>query len=1302
MKKILFILLASLLCIIKIGHSQIYISNEASKKITGAACIAYEKGNDLPAYIKLRQDYEVNFSDWQQWISKVLKLNPEMGFVLSSVQKDQIGDLHYRYIQTYDNVQIQGTTLIVHTKNGKAYSFNGNLFPSVEISGNPGLTESEALASALSYINASKYKWEVPGEEKLLKNITKNNAATYFPKGELFYAIDKSNTIPSYKLSYRFDIYADAPLKRSYVFVDAQNGKILLDLNRIQTTDVPGTAVTKYSGNQTIISDSTGTASYRLRETSRGDGIETYNMQTGTNTGSAVDFTDTDNYWNNVNAEQDEVATDAHWGAEMTYDYFYNIFNRNSIDDNGFKLISYVHYDVDYVNAFWDGQCMTYGDGDATYSPLTTLDICGHEITHGLDEFTANLIYQDESGALNEGYSDIFGTCIEWYARPSNANWTLGEDIGSPFRDLSNPGAYGQPDTYLGDNWDPFQEVHTNSGVLNFWFYLTAQGGSGTNDNGDAYNVTGISMDSAAAVAFRTLTIYLPSGATYADARFYSILSAMDLFGACTPEVETVTNAWYAVGVGDPYNPTVISDFSSNFTSLCSVPSTVLFTNMSTNSNQFLWDFGDGTTSTDMSPSHTYTAFGNYSVSLIAYGGTCGNDTLIQINYITVDTLNPCIIFMPVTGTADIQTACAGQLFDSGGSGNYQDNTNSSITISPFGAMNVTLQFVSFSMEQNYDYLTIYDGPSVASPLIGSYDGTSLPNGGTITSTTGSITLVQTSDEAVNESGFEINWQCAYPTAPPITNFKANDTLSCTGIVDFTDLTTNGPTSWFWDFGDGNLSSQQHPGHTYALNGSYTVKLKTGNSFGLDSLTKNSYITINMPADPIGIPDSRCDSGSVTLTATGGTTLLWYDAATGGNLVYSGGSFSTPVLGATTTYYVQSSEAQPAQYIGPFDNAIGGGGYYTNTTYHYLIFDSYSSSTLKSVKVFANSAGNRTIELTNSSGTVLLDTTVNIPAGESRVTLNFDLPAANGLRLGTDGQNDLWRNNSGAVYPYILAGLISITGNSASSPGYYYYFYDWEIEKTGCLSNRVPVTASILLPNAQVTPNGNIQLCEGDNVVLACQQADSYLWSPGGETTQSITVDAAGSYSVQITDSLCSATSEIITVSVTSNPPTAGFTSSANYLDVTFTNTSANGVTYEWDFGDGNTSQLSDPTHLFSAAGTYTVILVAENVCGTDTFTTTITVEANGITENTDNSVINIYPNPSDGLLYIDVSNLTSGRDVNYSVYDIIGNTVFTGCFNPVNNKAHAVINMEWTSRGVYFVRMYNESINNTFRIIIE
>ena len=1307
MKKLFLIFMILLLCYSVKSYSQIFTSVDAAKKIAGTSVVAFEKDRDLPVYIKMKQGNEINFNNWQPWIFKALGLSPEMGFMLTNTQKDQQGELHYRYVQTYNNIEIFGTDFIIHTRNGQVFSFNGKIIPSVNSVNINSLKENQALSSALLYVNAEKYKWEIPGEESFLKESTGNPSATFYPTGMLFYVPVQNGSALSYKLSYRFDIYASKPLKRSYVFVDAQSGEILKDINRIHVTNVLGTAVTKYSGTQPIMTDSTGVGSYRLRETSRGNGIETYNLQTSTNYGSAVDFTDTDNYWNNVNTAQDEIASDAHWGAEMTYDYYYNTFGINSIDDNGLKLVSYVHYDVNYDNAFWDGTRMTYGDGDgATYHAFTALDICGHEITHGLDEKTANLNYQDESGALNEGFSDIFGTCIEKYAKPATANWTMGEDIGTIIRSLAAPKLYACPNTYQGAYWYTGTQdnggVHTNCGVVGYWFYLLAHGGSGTNDNSVPYNITGLGMNSAAQIAYRTLTVYLTNTSNYADTRYYSILAAIDLFGPCTNEVEIVANAWYACGVGGAYDSTVVANFSPSFTTFCDTSATVHFTNNSANSNVFLWDFGDGNTSTDINPDHTYNSFGYFTVTLISSGGSCGKDTIVMTNIISVDSLNPCSHIMPQTGTAAAQTECSGLLFDSGGTGNYQDNTNSTITIQPPGASTITLTFSTFSFENGYDFLKIYDGANQSSPLIGSYTGTSLPNGGTITSTYGAITIVQTSDMALNDSGFVLQWQCNYPTTPPVTNFKVGDTLSCSGDVQFTDLTLNGPITWHWDFGDSDTSILQHPLHSYLNDGAYSITLITTNSLGADTLTKPMYVTVDKPETPVTTSAWRCDPGSVTLTGSGGTSLNWYDAPVGGNLVFVGNTFVTPHLNSTTIYYVQDVIPVVSKYVGPANNTIGSGGYSTSPSSRYEKFDCYTPVMIASVLVYSDSSFVRTITLSDSSGTVIQDTAIFISDTTMRINLNFNVPVGTGLRLGlgSGSGSHLYRNQNGAVYPYLLQDILSITGSSSFSPNAYYYFYDWEITGGQCSSSRVASVANIQIPASLITPSGNIEICVGNSVTLTSIPEDSYLWSPGGETTQSIVVNAAGDYFVHVTDSICSS-SDTVHVSVVNAVPTAAFTYSVNSLMVTFTNTSTSGSSYIWDFGDGNTSLLTDPTHTYSVSGTYSVTLITENACGADTTVIAITVTT-GVKENSENLKFTIYPNPSDGLFNVDISgSLVEGR-INYSIYDIIGKLIQSGTVVSVNGESHGVIDISSISKGIYFIRLSNNSMNITQKIVLK
>ena len=472
-------------------------------------------------------------------------------------ETDLNGTTHYRLQQLINNIPVENSVYISHVKNGKVISQNGHWMNNAgnKLGIRTGITESNALTNALRFVGANSYKWQDTEEETFIKTESGNADASFFPKASMvYYNIAGKNEKAQPRLAYKFDIYAQTPVSRKLVYVDAANGSILASNDLLLDVDVTGTAVTGYSGTQSISTENVS-GTYRLRETGRGLGIQTYNMKKGTNYNRSVDFTDADNNWNNVNINLDQYATDAHWGAEKTYDFYKQNFNRNSIDNAGFTIKSYVHYSKNYFNAFWDGSRMTYGDGNATdnYKPLTAIDVCGHEITHGLTSFTANLTYSNESGALNEGFSDVFGTSIEWFGRPAQHDWLIGGDF-YVIRSMSNPNAYSDPDTYKGNFWyfgtSDNGGVHTNSGVLNFWYYLLTASGSGTNDNGFVYNVSGIGITKAQAIAFRTLTNYLVPSSNYADTRFYSIKSAEDLYGIGSIEAVQTKNAWDAVGVG--------------------------------------------------------------------------------------------------------------------------------------------------------------------------------------------------------------------------------------------------------------------------------------------------------------------------------------------------------------------------------------------------------------------------------------------------------------------------------------------------------------------------------------------------------------------------------------------------------------------------------------------------------------------------------------------------------------------------------------------------------------------------------
>jgi hypothetical protein len=304
------------------------------------------------------------------------------------------------------------------------------------------------------------------------------------------------------------------------------------------------------------------------------------------------------------------------------------------------------------------------------------------------------------------------------------------------------------------------------------------------------------------------------------------------------------------------------------------------------------------------------------------------------------------------------------------------------------------------------------------------------------------------------------------------------------------------------------------------------------NSLGADSITQVKYIMVNAAsAAPTVKDDKRCGPGVVNLTATGSGTLEWYDAATGGTKVNTGASYS-PNLNTTTTYYVGSAGTGNIQKVGPADKSIGAGGYFTLNNDRVTYFDVLQPITLKTVKMDANTAGDRTIEVFDASNTSIAKKTVTLTAGLNTATLDLALNTGNGyyIKLADGSTNDLYRNTAGAAFPYTLSGIISITGTDAANNGgtvnYYYYFYDWEISTATCPGLRAAVTGTI-------NPNPTKPTISTNNGVdLTASPATSYQWYLNGTpipgaTVQTYTIKEKGTYTLIVTDANgCTATSD--------------------------------------------------------------------------------------------------------------------------------------------------------------------------------
>jgi len=328
---------------------------------------------------------------------------------------------------------------------------------------------------------------------------------------------------------------------------------------------------------------------------------------------------------------------------------------------------------------------------------------------------------------------------------------------------------------------------------------------------------------------------------------------------------------------------------------------------------------------------------------------------------------------------------------------------------------------------------------------------------------------------------------------PPVSAFGSDRRIACPGTsVQFNDFSSGQPASWTWSFPGGtpSASTQQNPIVSYTTAGNFPVTLITSNGIGTDTLTYSGFVNIagSSQPDPQTTGAERCGPGSVTLSAGGsGTgTLRWWDAPGGGNLLATGSTYS-PTINGTTAFYVDE-ELPPGltDYAGESLTGIGAGAHFTANDIRGLYFDVLTPIVLQSVEVYPNSSGNRTIEIIDAQGNTYADTTVFMPASPNNpvtINLNFTIYPGNNYFIKCRGLVDLWRNSSGATYPYTSTS-VNITGSNAGTPGYYYFFYFWTYQEIACNTNRVPciavdtcaivgVSPAAQLENLSVFPNPN-------------------------------------------------------------------------------------------------------------------------------------------------------------------------------------------------------------------------------------
>jgi thermolysin len=455
------------------------------------------------------------------------------------VDRDELAMTHVRLQQHVRGVPVRGAELMVHyDAAGSLRTVDARYVPGLDaLDTTPAISDARAVEAALAHA-----KETVPSFA---------NPETSAPSLAV-HAPDASKAALAYEVTVR-----GAGVKREVLLrytIDAKTGAVLNVYDDIQELAGSGTGILGDTKTPLQVSQSGG--GYSLVDTTRTpNGIRTYNAgQQETLPGTL--FTSTSMTSWDTSGTGRGAAVDAHFYAGVVYDYYKTVHQRNAIDGNNAVIMSTVHYGQQYDNAFWDPQRqqMAYGDGDGQYFRAfsASLDVIGHELTHGVTSNTSNLQYQNASGALNEAVSDIFGALIEHYYKADNVkNFTMGEGIALGtvgIRDYVHPSRGQQPSNmsqYVNTTQDN-GGVHTNSGIVNNAWYLMTMGG--TNDSSKTQVKYGIGWEKSAAVWYRTNTRYLTSSSDFAAAARATLSAATDL-SLTDNEKNIIECAWIATGV---------------------------------------------------------------------------------------------------------------------------------------------------------------------------------------------------------------------------------------------------------------------------------------------------------------------------------------------------------------------------------------------------------------------------------------------------------------------------------------------------------------------------------------------------------------------------------------------------------------------------------------------------------------------------------------------------------------------------------------------------------------------------------
>lgn len=510
-------------------------------------------------WIEVRPDVSLNVDEFLQAVRPALELQVSDELRLLSSKSDELGMTHHRFQQFAHGFPVRGLEYQLHEKNGRIHLANGKLATGIPAPPPGWLNQDKAIIKALEVVPSTSYLWLDEKATADLRQRTENPDTSFYPKGHLVWEcadLSKGYRPDNMVLCWSLNIYTGDG-RSATVLLNAYTGQLVRKIPLDIHCDA-GSGNTTWNGSVAVNSSQSG-SSFILLDDCQAPNIHVFNANDSATLAFATEYVDGDNTWTNTSAVQ------TYFGLRQSWQYFLTQHSRDSYNDGAANINAYneagfldSNGNLYWSNASWSGvsQVLRFGDHGtaAATDDWNTVDIVGHEFTHAVTDFSADLQYLGESGALNESFSDIFGEMVELFTE-GNMDWLVGGDRGA-IRDMSDPGNFNDPDTYLGTNWFPTTAdsidnggVHTNSGVQNYWFYLLSEGGVGINDNGDYFEVQGIGPVNAARIAYRNLTTYLGTTSDYAAAKNGAIQAAEDLFGSCSNEVFQTARAWAAVGL---------------------------------------------------------------------------------------------------------------------------------------------------------------------------------------------------------------------------------------------------------------------------------------------------------------------------------------------------------------------------------------------------------------------------------------------------------------------------------------------------------------------------------------------------------------------------------------------------------------------------------------------------------------------------------------------------------------------------------------------------------------------------------